>query len=125
MGMRRWAWPALQCVPAIAAVTLAVVPCTAHAELRVCADPGNMPLSNDKGEGLENRMAAVLARALGTAVTNYFRPGVERGLTRTTLYADQCDVMFDMPPDSEDVITTGPLYRSTFVLAYREDRGYA
>ncbi len=123
--MRRWAWPALRWVPAIVAVTLAALPGTACAELRVCADPGNMPLSNERGEGFENKMAAVLAHALGTTVTNYFRPGVERGLTRTTLYADQCDVMFDMPPDSEDVITTGPLYRSTFVLVYRQDRGFA
>jgi quinoprotein dehydrogenase-associated probable ABC transporter substrate-binding protein len=125
MRLRRGAWPALQWVPVMVAVTLAAMPGMARAELRVCADPGNMPLSNDHGEGLENKMAAVLAHALGTTVTNYFRPGVERGLTRTTLYADQCDVMFDMPPDSEDVITTGPLYRSTFVLVYRQDRGFA
>ena len=125
MQTRTRAWPALQAVLAVAAVTLVALPSAAQAALRVCADPGNMPLSNNRGEGLENKMAAVLARALGTTVENYYRPGVERGLTRTTLYADQCDVMFDMPPDSEDVITTSPLYRSTFVLVYRSDRGFS
>ncbi|HWZ61907.1 MAG TPA: quinoprotein dehydrogenase-associated putative ABC transporter substrate-binding protein [Steroidobacteraceae bacterium] len=125
MQTRVKAWPALKAVLAIAALTLVALPGAAQAALRVCADPGNMPLSNNRGEGLENKMAALLARALGTTVENYYRPGVERGLTRTTLYADQCDVMFDMPPDSDDVITTGPLYRSTFVLVYRRDRGFA
>ena len=124
MQTRTRGWPALNSALAIAAVALGVLPGAAHAALRVCADPGNMPLSNERGEGLENKMAAVLARALGTTVENYYRPGIERGLTRSTLYADQCDVMFDMPPDSEDVATTSPLYRSTFVLVYRQDRGF-
>ena len=91
----------------------------------MCADPGNMPLSNNRGEGLENKIAAVLARALDTTVEYYYRPGIERGLTRTTLDADQCDVMLDMPVDSDDVITTTALYRTTYVLAYRSDRGIA
>ena len=116
--------PALTVALVGAVVTLLGAPRVAQAELRVCADPGNMPLSNNRGEGLENKMAEVLAGALGTTVTYYYRPGVERGLTRTTLYANNCDVMFDMPPDSDDVLTTSALYRSTFVLVYRSDRGY-
>jgi quinoprotein dehydrogenase-associated probable ABC transporter substrate-binding protein len=96
----------------------------AQAALRVCADPGNMPLSNNKGEGFENKIAAVLAKAMDTTVEYYFRPGVERGQTRTTLDDRQCDVMIDMPVDADDVITTAPLYRTTFVLAYRSDRAY-
>jgi quinoprotein dehydrogenase-associated probable ABC transporter substrate-binding protein len=91
--------------------------------LRVCADPGNMPFSNNRGEGIENKIAEVLARSLGTWVQYYFRPGIERGMTRTTLYADECDVMFDMPSDTERVLVTTPLYRTTFVLASRSDRG--
>jgi quinoprotein dehydrogenase-associated probable ABC transporter substrate-binding protein len=116
--------PALAAALVGAVVTLLGAPRVAQAELRVCADPGNMPLSNNRGEGFENKMAEVLARALGTTVSNYYRPGVERGLTRTTLYAGNCDVMFDMPPDSDDVLTTKSLYRTTFVLVYRSDRGY-
>jgi quinoprotein dehydrogenase-associated probable ABC transporter substrate-binding protein len=115
----------LGAVLAIGAVTLLAAPHVAQAALRVCADPGNMPLSNNRGEGLENKIAEVLARALGTTVAYYYRPSVERGLTRTTLDADQCDVMLDMPVDSDDVLTTGALYRTTYVLAYRSDRGLA
>jgi quinoprotein dehydrogenase-associated probable ABC transporter substrate-binding protein len=113
----------LAAVLAVAAVTLLTAPHAAQAALRVCADPGNMPLSNNRGEGLENKIAEVLAHALGTSVQYYYRPSIERGLTRSTLDADQCDVMIDMPADADDVLTTTPLYRSTYVLAYRSDRG--
>ena len=114
---------ALSTLLVVAAAALLAVPGESLAALRVCADPGNMPLSNNRGEGLENKIAEVLARALGTSVEYYYRPGIERGLTRTTLDSDQCDVMIDMPADSDDVLATTPLYRSTFVLAYRNDRG--
>jgi len=90
--------------------------------LRVCADPGNMPFSNNKGEGFENKIAHVLADSLGATVQYYFRPGIERGLTRTTLGADQCDLMLDLTADAEGVLSTSPLYRTTFVLATRTDR---
>jgi quinoprotein dehydrogenase-associated probable ABC transporter substrate-binding protein len=93
--------------------------------LRVCADPGNMPLSNEKGDGYQNKIAQVLGEALGTGVQYDFRPSTERGLLRGTLDANTCDVMFDVPADMERVLTTTPLYRSTFVFAYRNDRNYA
>jgi quinoprotein dehydrogenase-associated probable ABC transporter substrate-binding protein len=123
MKIARGSRPALVAVLATAAVALFVAPAQAQTALRVCADPGNMPLSNNRGEGLENKMAEVLARAMGSIVQYYYRPGVERGMTRNTLDADQCDVMLDMPVDSDDVLTTAPLYRTTYVLAYRSDRG--
>jgi hypothetical protein len=55
--------------------------------LTVCADPGNMPLSNQKREGFENKIAQVIGTALGTGVQYYWRPSIERGLMRTTLCA--------------------------------------
>jgi quinoprotein dehydrogenase-associated probable ABC transporter substrate-binding protein len=115
--------PALGALLALGAGALFAAPRDAAAALRVCADPGNMPLSNNRGEGFENKIAALLAHSLGTSVEYYYRPGVERGLTRTTLDAEQCDVMIDMPVDSDDVITTTALYRTTYVLVYRNDRG--
>jgi quinoprotein dehydrogenase-associated probable ABC transporter substrate-binding protein len=123
--MTTWtrAGPALGALLALGTGVLFAAPRDAVAALRVCADPGNMPLSNNRGEGFENKIAAVLARALGTSVEYYYRPGIERGLTRTTLDAEQCDVMIDMPLDSDDVITTTALYRTTYVLVYRNDRG--
>ena len=98
-------------------------PSAALAALRVCADPGNMPFSNTAGEGFEQKIGAVLADALGTKAQYFYRPGIERGMTRSTLDADECDVMLDMPVDAERVLTTKAIYRTTFVLAYRNDRG--
>jgi quinoprotein dehydrogenase-associated probable ABC transporter substrate-binding protein len=104
-------------------IAFAIVSGAAHAAaLRVCADPGNLPLSDNRGEGFENKIAALLAGSMGTTVQYYFRPSIERGLTRTTLYADECDLMMDMPLDSERVLTTEAIYRTTFVLAYRNDK---
>ena len=121
MTLKRAAILAHASLAVLAAATAAGAEHTSS--LRVCADPGNMPFSNNRGEGIENKIAEVLARSLGTWVQYYYRPGIERGMTRTTLYADECDVMFDMPADTEQVLVTTPLYRTTFVLASRSDRG--
>lgn len=91
--------------------------------LTVCADPGNMPLSNQKGEGFENKIAQVIGNALGTGVQYYWRPSIERGLMRTTLSEGNCDLWMDMATDTEGAVVLKPLYRSTFVLAYRSDKG--
>jgi quinoprotein dehydrogenase-associated probable ABC transporter substrate-binding protein len=90
--------------------------------LTVCADPGNMPLSNQRGEGFENKIAEVIGSALGTGVQYYWRPSIERGLMRTTLSEGNCDVWMDMATDTEGAAVLKPLYRSTFVLAYRSDK---
>jgi quinoprotein dehydrogenase-associated probable ABC transporter substrate-binding protein len=91
--------------------------------LTVCADPGNMPLSNNKGEGFENKIAQIVGKALGTGVQYYWRPSIERGLMRTTLSEGNCDLWMDMASDTEGAEVLSPLYRSTFVLAYRNDKG--
>jgi quinoprotein dehydrogenase-associated probable ABC transporter substrate-binding protein len=91
--------------------------------LTVCADPGNMPLSNQKGDGFENKIAQVIGAALGTGVQYYWRPSIERGLMRTTLSEGNCDLWLDMASDTEGAAVLSPLYRSTFVLVYRNDKG--
>lgn len=92
--------------------------------LRVCADPGNMPFSDNKGAGFENKIAEALADALGARVTYAWRPTFERGLTRQPMSElNVCDIMIGVPSDYEALLTTTPLYRSTYVLAYRKDKG--
>lgn len=91
--------------------------------LRVCADPGNMPMSNDKGEGYSNKIANIIAEGMGTSVSYFYRPYLNRGLTRQTFDNNECDILMDMTPDDERMITTMPLFKSTFVLAYRNDKG--
>jgi quinoprotein dehydrogenase-associated probable ABC transporter substrate-binding protein len=93
--------------------------------ITVCADPGNMPLSNQKGEGFENKIAQALGESIGAGIQYYWRPSIERGLMRTTLSEGNCDVWMDMASDTEGAeVLTPPLYRSTFVFAYRSDKNY-
>src|SRR5262249_636289 len=80
--------------------------------LALCADPGKMPLSNQKGEGFENKIAEVLGDRIGARITYYWRPSIERGLMRTTLSEGNCDVWLDMASDTEGAAITTPLYRS-------------
>src|SRR5580658_1692232 len=93
--------------------------------LRVCADPGNMPFSNDKAEGFENKIAEVLAEQMGARVSYAWRPTFERGLTRQPMSdLNLCDVMIGVPADYEALLTTTPIYRSTYVFAYLKSKGY-
>jgi quinoprotein dehydrogenase-associated probable ABC transporter substrate-binding protein len=95
----------------------------AHFEsLRVCADPGNMPLSNRAGEGYENKIAEVIAKALNTQVSYFWRPYIERGMTRQTFEEDACDLLMDVPADYGPVLPTIPIYRTTYVFVSRADR---
>ena len=91
--------------------------------LRVCADPGNMPLSNNKREGFQNKIAEVMADSLGTQVQYFWRPSFERALMRTTIGENNCDLWMDMAADTDGAEMTSSLYRSTFVLVYRDDAG--
>lgn len=99
--------------------------------LRVCADPGNMPLSNERGEGYENKIAEELARDLGRRVEYTFFPQ-RMGFVRNTLRLKdaktqqfKCDVIIGVPKGYELTATTQPYMRSTYALLYpaRDDLG--
>lgn len=92
--------------------------------LRVCADPGNMPQSNDKREGYQNKIIEIIAADLGATVDFFWRPYHERGLTRETFQNDECDILLDMPVELQSLLTSEPIYRTTYVLAYRNDRNF-
>ncbi|NIJ83396.1 quinoprotein dehydrogenase-associated probable ABC transporter substrate-binding protein [Xanthomonas arboricola] len=88
--------------------------------LRVCADPGNMPLSNQAGEGFQNKIAQVVAEAMGRRLEYEWRTYYQRGLARSTITAGRCDVLMDLNSDFEQGLTTRPLYRSAYVLVTRK-----
>jgi quinoprotein dehydrogenase-associated probable ABC transporter substrate-binding protein len=90
--------------------------------LRICADPGNMPLSNRAGDGYENKIAEVLAKALHTQVGYFWRPYIERGMTRQTFEENECDVLMDVPAEYGSVLPTSPIYRTTYVFVSRTDK---
>ena len=91
--------------------------------LRVCGDPENLPFSNQKLEGFENRIAAVIAADLGATPSYTWWPH-QRGLVRNTIEAGTCDVIFGVPEGLDVVLWTKPYYRSSYVIAYRRDRDY-
>jgi mxaJ protein len=90
-------------------------------ELRVCGDPNNMPFSNEKLEGIENKIAEVVAKDLGETVTYFWWPH-QRGVVKRVLNAKHCDVMLGIPKGYDPVTWTRPYYRTGYVMAYRKDR---
>jgi mxaJ protein len=91
-------------------------------KLRVCADPNNLPFSNQRLEGFENKISGLLARELNAEVEYTWRPQ-RRGFIRDTLKANRCDVVIGVPANFEMAQTTAPYYRSTYVFVYRNDSG--
>ena len=84
-------------------------------ELRVCADPNNLPFSNEAGEGFENRIMQILASDLGATV-RYVWWAQRRGALRNTLNAGVCDIVPGIADGIETVTTTRPYYRSSYVF---------
>lgn len=93
---------------------------------RVCADPQNLPFSNDKGEGFENKIAELLAKDFG-AKLSYVWWGQRRGFIRNTMDATlkggRCDFVIGVPAGYDLVSTTRPYYRSTYVFVYAKGKG--
>ena len=83
--------------------------------LRVCADPNNLPYSNAKQEGFEDKLAQIVARDLGRKV-EYYWWAQRRGFVRNTLKAGHCDVIMGTAAGMELVLTTKPYYRSSYVF---------
>jgi quinoprotein dehydrogenase-associated probable ABC transporter substrate-binding protein len=90
--------------------------------LRVCADPRNLPFSNEAGEGFENKIAALLARKLGKTLAYEYYPGAT-GFVRNTLNAHRCDVIMGMPQGDDIVQGTNPYYRTSYALVSKEGGG--
>ena len=89
---------------------------------RVCADPSNLPFSDDQGQGFENKIAELMAQKLGVPLTYTYYPDA-LGFVRNTLRANRCDVIMGVVAADELVQNTNPYYRSTYVLAYRDGEG--
>jgi len=98
-----------------------VVAASAAPALRVCSDPNNMPFSNDRREGFENKIAALVARDLGRPLTYFWAPQ-RRGFIRNTLNAKECDVVMGVPAQYGLVQPTRAYYRSLYTFVSRRDR---
>jgi mxaJ protein len=89
--------------------------------LHVVADPNNLPFSNDKLEGFENKIAEVVARRLNAKLEYSWR-AQRRGFFRHAFNDDGGDVVLGVPAGFERALTTSPYYRSSYVFVWRKDR---
>ena len=109
---------------AVALLAGAVVACATNAPapeqrtLRICADPNNLPFSNQAREGFENRIAELLASELGARLEYAWWPQ-RRGFVRNTLRVGACDIIIGVPSSFGLAATTRPYYRSTYVFVTR------
>jgi len=115
-------------VPAAAAPVVGMPP-GADDVLRVCADPNNMPLSDNKGEGYENKIAELLAHDLGKKLEYMWFPQ-RMGFIRNTLRAHdpnedhyKCDLVMGVPVGYELTLTTPAYYRSTWAMVFPKGKG--
>jgi quinoprotein dehydrogenase-associated probable ABC transporter substrate-binding protein len=88
--------------------------------LRVCADPNNLPLSNEKGEGFENKLAELFAAKLGKRLAYTYYPQAT-GFVRMTLGSYRCDVIMGFPQGDDLVESTNPYYRTGYALVAKAD----
>ena len=92
-------------------------------ELKVCADPNNLPFSDEKKEGFENKIAELMGTELGLKVDYTWFPQVI-GFVRNTLRAHLCDLVMGTVAGDEIMQTTNPYYFTTYVMFYRSDKGH-
>lgn len=90
---------------------------------RVCADPNNLPFSNEKHEGFENKIADLFAQSLDSDLQYTWWPQ-RRGFLRETLHAGRCDVVMGVPTQYNQVLTTQSYYRSTYAFVYPPNADY-
>ena len=90
--------------------------------LRACGDPRNMPFSNEKGEGFENKLAELLAAKLGKKLSYTYFPQAT-GFVRMTLGSFRCDVIIGFPQGDDQAQVTIPYYRTTYALIFKPGTG--
>jgi quinoprotein dehydrogenase-associated probable ABC transporter substrate-binding protein len=89
---------------------------------RACGDPRNMPFSNDRNEGFENKLAELFAAKLGKKLSYTFFPQAT-GFVRMTLGSYRCDVIMGFPQGDDQAQVTIPYYRTTYALITKRDTG--
>jgi mxaJ protein len=103
---------------ALIAAVLLLGSCSQQRTLTACADPNNLPFSNQAGEGFENKLAAIIASDLHARL-NYIWWAQRRGYVRNTLGEKKCDFWPGIASNVEMVATTRPYYRSTYMFVTR------
>jgi quinoprotein dehydrogenase-associated probable ABC transporter substrate-binding protein len=88
--------------------------------MRVCADPDNMPFSNDKGEGFENKLAELIAAKLDDTV-DYTWFSESSGYVPNAVGTDACDLIMGYAQGTGLIDDSNPYYHTSYVLIYRQN----
>ena len=91
--------------------------------LRVCATPANLPYSNEKGEGFENRIAQLIADELKRAKVEYTWFPQGQGFVRKTLSEKRCDLVMGTVQADEFTLNTNAYYRTTYAIVVKPGSG--
>jgi quinoprotein dehydrogenase-associated probable ABC transporter substrate-binding protein len=89
---------------------------------RACGDPRNLPFSNDKGEGFENKLAELFAAKLGKKLSYTYYPQAT-GFVRMTLGSYRCDIIMGFPQGDDQAQLTVPYYKTTYALVIKPGSG--
>ncbi len=88
-------------------------------ELRVCADPHDLPFSNEQQQGFENKIASLVAHDLDLKLSYTWFPD-SQGFVRATLMQHRCDVIMGTVAGVEDMATTDAYYHTGYVMLTRQ-----
>ncbi|MDN5872854.1 MAG: transporter substrate-binding domain-containing protein, partial [Sinobacteraceae bacterium] len=91
--------------------------------LLACASPDNMPLSNKKGEGVENQILELLAKKLDTTTSFFWQAGNHRGMMNQVFQYRNCNLLLGVSTGSTRLLETLPIYRTTYVFVTRKGSG--
>ena len=92
-------------------------------ELNFCAEPANLPFSNEKEEGFENEIARIVADELGAELSYTWLPRPSSRYREIYLRSGRCDAVMGVADGDDGFLTSLSYYRSTYVFVYRSDSG--
>lgn len=128
MRFAAWQQTITRLVPLLLALLLSVTLAQteeASWDLRVCANEDNLPYSNRRRQGFENRVAAIMADELQAKLTYLWLPQPHHPEYALMLLRDgSCDLFISVLDGQDPFLTTVAYYRSTNVFVYRKDAPY-
>jgi mxaJ protein len=90
-------------------------------EMRVCAEPNNLPYSNEQEEGFENRIAEIMAQELHAKLTYVWLPQSRATVPNVLIREGECDMIMGITDGHPGFLTSAAYYRTSYVFVYRED----
>ncbi|WP_119168458.1 methanol oxidation system protein MoxJ [Algihabitans albus] len=96
----------------------------AEGSLRVCSSTQDAPFSDADATGFENRIAGIVAEAMGRELEHVWIDKAAIYLVRDGIDDGKCDVVMGVDQNDPRLLTSIPYYRTSYVFVSREDRGF-